>query len=336
MRPVVLLEGVHAHDAAGPRGKPRGALSGVTIGLPAGVHAVLGTPEDGTYTLLDVVTGARAPQRGRVTIAGRDPAGTPFLRARIGALPPEPRLPDARTVRDAVRLAMRARGESGDRFDAVIDPLGLSKLHARDPRSLSFAEERAVELALALSTPAPMLVALHEPLAEVAIPRSTLLATRLREIAASGACVIVTTSSPKDAKLLGDRVLVLHRGGFAREAIGGEGLGLPAPIELVVWATRGARELAAAISRHEGVLAVAWEDASAGSAWPGAAAVRVRGANAEACALAVTDAIVETGIEVEGIEQRSPGLGEVRATTEALWRMARRSAAAEREREAAG
>ena len=119
---------------------------------------------------------------------------------------------------------MRARGETGDRFDAVLDPLGLSRLQARDPRTLSFAEQRAVELALALSTPAPLLLALHEPLCDVALPLLDALHLRLREAAASGACVVVTTSSPADARALADHVIVLHQGVIAREARGGGGL----------------------------------------------------------------------------------------------------------------
>lgn len=323
MRPVVILEAVHARDAAGPRGAPRGALNGVSIALLPGVYAFLGTPEDGTLALLDVLTGARAPQRGRVTVSGHEPARAASLRARLGTLPAEPQLPSARTVRDAVRLAMRARGESGDRFDAVIDPLGLAHLHGRDPRSLSFAEERAVELSLALSTPAPVLVTLHEPLSDVALGKPSLVVTRLREIAATGACVVVTTSSPADARALADRVLVLHRGLLARQSIGGDGLSLPAPVELVVWVREGARLLAAALSQRPEVQAVAWEDPTPSSGWPGASAVRVRGAAVEPCALAVAEAVVATGVEVEGIEQRSPELGHVRAATEALWRMAR-------------
>jgi ABC-2 type transport system ATP-binding protein len=287
------------------------------------VHAVLGAPEDGTFALLDVLTGARAPQRGLVTVLGRDPWRAPFLRARIGVLPAEPRLPSAPTVRDAVRLAMRARGESGDGFDAIFDPLGLRPLHGRDPRSLSFAEERAVELALALSTPAPVLVALHEPLADVAVGRPALVAARLREIAAAGACVVVTTSSPADARALAERVLVLHRGLVAREAIGGAGLTLPAPAELVVWVKSGARALAAALSSRPEVHAVAWEEPPERTAWPGASAVRVRGPIVEACALAIAEAVAESGVDVEGIEQRAPGLGEVRAATEVIWQMAR-------------
>jgi len=319
MRPIVLLERVHARDAAGPHGGVRGSLNGVSLGLTAGVHAVLGTPEDGTLALFAAVTGARAPQRGRVTVSGRDPMRAASVRARMGVLGPEPRLPPAATVRDAVRLAMRARGETGDRFDAVIDPLGLAHLHGRDPRSLSFAEERAVELGLSLSTPAPVLLALHEPLAEVAVAAPALVAARLREVAATGACVIVTTSSPGDARTLADRVVVLHRGLVAREAVGGRGLSLAGTTELTAWVASGVRQMAAALARRDEVTGVAWD--AGGEA--GAGKVTVRGDDAEGCALALAAVAVEVGAEVLGIEERPVGLGEVRAATEVLWKMRR-------------
>ncbi len=321
--PVVELARVHARDAAGPLGRSRGALTGASIALGPGVHAFLGTPEDGTLALADLVTGARAPLRGRVTVAGRDPARTPYLRARIGVLPAEPRLLAARTVRDAVRLALRARGETGDRFDAILDPLGLSHLQARVPRSLAFAEQRAVELALAVSTPAPMLLALHEPLADVAMPRLDLLPLRLREAAAAGACVLLTTSSPADARALADHVVLLHKGVIAREARGGAGLVLGDDVTLRVWIEpraagaspgSGARALVAALALRPEVRAVSWRE-TAGEP----SVVEVRGDHAEACALAVIESALATGVEIEALIEEAPALGDVRVATEALW-----------------
>ena len=322
MRPILVLERAFGRDAAGPAGLARGSLAGVSFDLGPGLHAVLGTPEDGSLALADLITGARAPLRGRVTVTGRDPARTAFVRARIGALAAEPRLPPAPTVRDTVRLAMRARGETGDRFDAVLDPLGLSPLQARDPRSLSFAEQRAVELALALSTPAPVLLALHEPLTDVALPRLEALQLRLREAAASGACVLITTSSPADARALADRVLVLHRGIVAREARGGGGLVLDEGITLKAWVHTGARALAQALGDHPEVRAVSWRES------PDGALVEVSGDRAESCALALTDAALAAGAEIDAMIESSPALGDVRAATETLWKMMKAKPAA--------
>jgi ABC-2 type transport system ATP-binding protein len=317
-RPVVELARVYARDAAGIEGRARGSLAGVSLSLGAGIHAFLGAPEDGTLALAELLGGARGPLKGRVTVAGRNPASTPFLRARVGALAAEPRLPAASTVRAAVRLAMRARGETGERFDAVIDPLGLSPLQARDPRSLSFAEQRAIELAIALSTPAPLLLVLHEPLADVAMPRLDLIPLRLREAAGSGCCVVLTTSSPADARALADHVVVLHKGLVAREALGGRGIVLDEGITLRAWVHLAgqARELCAALALRPEVSAVSFRDGPPGEA----TLVTVTGDHAEPCALAVIEAALETGAEIDALTEEAPSLGDVRAATEALWR----------------
>jgi len=321
---ALVLLAVHARDTAGPGGRPRGAIAALSMTLTKGIHAVLGAPEDGTLALFDAVTGVRAPLRGKVLVDGRDPARTPAVRARIGALAAESKLPPAASVGAAVRLALRARGEDGHRIDAVLDPLGLSALHARSPSSLSFAEARAVELAIALTTPAPLLLALHEPLSDIAVANVHLVRERLREIAAARACVLITTSSPADARTLGDRIHVLHKGLLVRE-VGGDARGLlvGATAELTAWiapaplgAGAAARLLAAALSRGEGVRGVTWEDPR-----EGAAKVRVQADTFEACAAALADAAVETGVVIEAIAPSTPALAEVRTATDTLLRM---------------
>jgi ABC-2 type transport system ATP-binding protein len=312
---VLTLSGVHAVDEDAPGRRARGRLQGASLALGPGVHAVLGTPRDGTVAFSEAVLGVRAPLRGVVSLRGPSPARQPALRARIGGLPPNPRLPPAATVAAVVRLCMRARGEPDAAFDGILDPLGLGALHGRSPRSLSYAEARAVELALALSTPAPLLVLLHEPLVDVAVSRAGLVRERAVELAEAGACVIVVTSSPADARALGDRIHLLQAGVFtgppadADVPPGGHG-------ELTVWVHEpqgggpGSRELAAALLSGGGLAGVSWEDPGP----PGAArssTVRLRG-DLEACAVAVAHVSVELGVSVEAMASAAPGLQQLR------------------------
>jgi len=342
---MLVLAQVHARDAAGPNGRARGAITALSLVLGPGIHTFLGAPEDGTLALFDALRGARRPLKGKVTVAGHEPFSTASIRARIGALGPEPRLPPAPTVGAAIRLALEARGEVRDRGGAVLDPLGLSSLHARRPGSLGFAEARAVELALALTTPAPLLIVLHEPLADVAVAQMAAIPRRLHEVAAAGACVVAMTSSPADARALEGRILVLHRGFLVREA-GGGGAGLALDeAEITAWVREvpgepGVRELAAALTRRPGVHRVTWDDGAragaplraldseslagagpsrAGRAGP--ALVRVRGDSAEVCAEALLDAAVESSVTLAAIAPTSPDLAAVRAATDTLLRM---------------
>lgn len=329
--PLLRLDRVHARDAAAPGGKARGSITETTALVGAGVHAFLGAPEDGLIALVDVLTGQRRPTRGQVRVVGVDPASTPSIRARIGALGPEPRLPPAPTVGAAVRLALQARGERVPRIDAVLDPFGLGALHARPPRTLSFAESRAVELALALTTPAPLLIVLYEPLADVALPAPERVRLLLRDLARAGACVIVATSSPTDAQSLADQVYVLHQGLVVRK-VGGEGHPLTlGDARLRAWiAPADLRPLAAELARNPALRALSWDDAPTEA---GVALLELRGETIEACSAALIEAALTTGATIEAFAPTAPDLHEVRAATDTLLRLrwsAMRAAAAQR------
>ena len=132
--PILVLDRVHARDAAAPKGKARGRLDNLSLALPGGVHAILGSPEDGTLALAEIIGGAKKPTRGMLRILGRDPYRFAAVRARIGVLGAEPRLPPVATVADAVRVALRARGEAPAGIDAVLDSAGtLAAPRASDP-----------------------------------------------------------------------------------------------------------------------------------------------------------------------------------------------------------
>jgi ABC-2 type transport system ATP-binding protein len=336
---LLVFDRVHARDASGPMGRPRGALVDLSLTLGPGVHAVLGAPEDGTIAFADALSGVRRPTRGTILVAGRDPAKLPFVRARIGVLPPEPRLVPASTVGASVRLAMRARGEAGQSIDAILDPLGLSTLHARKVRSLGYAEARAIELALALSTPAPYLLSLHEPFSDVAMVPTAPVRQRVRELGAAGVCVVVTTSSPADAELVADAIYVLHAGSLSRVA-GPDGAGLVpvAPAELLVWVhaeshpdgASAASRLASALGAHPDVRGASWDETaayvSASQNGGSTLLLRVRGDRPEACAAAVFESVLATGVVLEAMTPAVPALGQVRAASETLLRMRRGAA----------
>ncbi len=320
-RDLLLLARVHAKDEAGPAGRARGSLTGASFAAGAGTYAVLGAPDDGTLALFDVVSGARAPMRGAVFLGGRDPHRSAEVRRVIGALGPEPQLPPARWVEGSVRAALDARGDDRSARE-VLDVIGLGAFAPRALRSLSFAEERAVELALALAVRAPSLVVLVEPRADVAMPRAATLGERLASIAAAGAVVLVITSSPSEARALADHVLVLHKGQIVRGTKAEGDLGGAGRVELIAWVRpppAGDRALlrafASAVGEGEGVHGVAWSDADPSG---GAMTVRVEAASIDAGAAALMRALAEVDVILDAYAPVSPGLGRVRAATEAL------------------
>ena len=146
-----------------------------------GVHALIGPNGAGKTTLIAQICGEIEPDSGQVLFGGRD----------ITALPPHERvaLGLARsfqitrvfrnlTVRDNIALAVQARSGSSMRFwrpvaaeralgaeaDAVLAGLGMAALAALTAGSLPHADQRRLEVALALAS-RPRLLLLDEPLA---------------------------------------------------------------------------------------------------------------------------------------------------------------------------
>ncbi|WP_437320007.1 ABC transporter ATP-binding protein [Sorangium sp. So ce385] len=326
--PIAALEGVRARDSAGEAGRPRGSLFGAAAALGPGVHAVLGAPEDGTLALAEVLAGRAAPLAGRVLVGGREPYRSAATRARIGVLSIAPELPDGASVASCMAVALRARGGPASSAAALLDALGVAPLLARRRASLSFAEARAIELALALGVPQPLLLCLVEPFADVAVPSPAPVRERLRALAAGGACVVLITSSAVDARALADRIHVLDRGVIARTEPGdGDHLaGAPSPaapgaagpeLELHVLVHErapgapGARALAAALARSPAVRASAWEPGPAEAS----STLRIRAADRDAAALALVDAAAQEDVALIAISSPAPSLHDVRAAT---------------------
>ncbi len=75
-----------------------------------GVHSIIGPNGAGKTTLFNCITGLVEPDRGRVTLAGRDITGLPVVpRVRLGLVRTfqVSRVFDSMSARDCVRLALQ-------------------------------------------------------------------------------------------------------------------------------------------------------------------------------------------------------------------------------------
>ncbi|NUO49579.1 MAG: hypothetical protein HOV80_12050, partial [Polyangiaceae bacterium] len=249
------------------------------------------------------------PERGEVRVAGRDPARDVGARRRIGTVGLSAALPAAASVSDAIAIARSAHGSSPSP-QAVLDAVGLGALAGRKPETLTSAEARAVELAIALATEAPALLVVHEPFIDMARSSDETLAAL--EAVGKNATVIVLTSSPADARRF-ERVLVLARGFVARESTGAHPvLGAPPACHLVAWVASGARELAAALAGRTEVASLILSADAPG----GLAVVRLAGTDMDALAAAFAEAAATTGADVEALREMAPVTVEVTAMTE--------------------
>lgn len=267
----------------------------ITFEAGPGVLAIVGRPTDGTTLLLDVLDGTISPKQGTMRV--------PPTIARVTMDAP---LPDAMSVREVSALAAELRGEAPT--DAL-GPLGLESLGPRATTSLSVDERRAVALALALASKAE-LVLVEEPLAFLGV--ATRVATDAIRERAKTACVIVTTSSPRDATRVGDGIAVLADGlltpieesnTVSREA---------GSLVVVVSAAAGrdgAARLIAALGREEAVSSVDMGAFATGRA----TSLSVHGSDLGALAQAVTRAIAGAKVDVDLIEPSILSLEAIRA-----------------------
>jgi ABC-2 type transport system ATP-binding protein len=290
------------------------AVYGADLVRARGITAILGAPEDGLVALFDAITGRVAPERGTVRVAGHEPFEVPTTRARVGALRPHPDAWPRGSVVAWLELATSAWPKAPSPKEVLVG-LALDALAARSVDSLSTGELRAIELALALATPDPAVIALYEPTFEIAGVDLASLEVRLAELAQT-AVVVIFTSSARDARRHDD-LLVLHRGVLGQRSSGlHEGLVSGVAVASTIAVAEGARALAAALAAHAEVHAI---DANLEPAVPGSvASLVVTGADPDRLALAVADAVAATGAVVLSVEHAAPTLQAVRATSDAL------------------
>jgi ABC-2 type transport system ATP-binding protein len=185
-------------------------LRELNLAVGAGeVTALLGPNGAGKTTAVGLLTGRLRPDSGTARLFGLDPA-RPAGRARMGVMLQAAGLPDTLSVEELVTL------QSGYYRDArpaaeTLEIAGLSDLATRRCGSLSGGQARRVQYALAICG-RPDLLVLDEPTAAMdQMSRHSLWET-VREAAASGAGVLLTSHDLAEADALADRVLVMNGG----------------------------------------------------------------------------------------------------------------------------
>ncbi len=196
------------------------AVDGVSLHVAAGeIVGFLGANGAGKTTTLRCATGLLRPHAGRIEAARRDLAREPRQAKRaIGFVPDRPYVHERLTHREhlsfvAALYDVPAR-EAGERGEALIARLSLAE-HADqrlEEASLGMRQKLAVAMAL---LHAPRVLMLDEPLVGLDPPAARALKDLLREHAAGGGGVLVSTHLLDVAERLCDRVVILRRGRVA-------------------------------------------------------------------------------------------------------------------------
>ena len=194
------------------------ALDGVTFSVDRGIVGLLGPNGAGKTSLLRVIATVLAPDQGRVTAFGFDPAGMPDrveLRRRLGYMPQEPGFYQSFTCFDfldyiAILKEHVVSSERHEEVRRVIAVTGLENKSKVKIRKLSGGMRRRLALAQALIG-SPGLLLLDEPTAGLD-PEQRF---RFREMItglAEERTVLISSHQTEDVAAICDRVLVMDSG----------------------------------------------------------------------------------------------------------------------------
>jgi branched-chain amino acid transport system ATP-binding protein len=205
------------------------AVGGISLGVFAEERrAIIGPNGAGKTTLFNLITGHLEASQGRVVFEGRPITGLPpdaVARRGISRSFQRTNLFPKLEVRENLRLAVAAtergsynllgsgtvrRNAQLDRAGQVAEAIGLVERLATPAGSLSYGEQRQLEVGVALATQ-PRLLLLDEPTAGMS-PEETERMTRMLERLPRSVTLLIIEHDMDVVSSLADRVSVLHYG----------------------------------------------------------------------------------------------------------------------------
>ena len=193
------------------------ALRGIDLRVARGeIFALLGPNGAGKTTATEILEGFRSRSGGEVSVLGDDPAvSAASMRERVGIVlqspAGDPYLTAAETVAMFAACFRRSRPA-----DEVLDLVGLGdRAHVRVGR-LSGGQRRRLDVAVALVGD-PELLFLDEPTTGFDPSARRNAWSLIRELAALGKTIFLTTHFMDEAQALADRVAVLVDGEIVAE-----------------------------------------------------------------------------------------------------------------------
>jgi branched-chain amino acid transport system ATP-binding protein len=199
---------------------------------PGEISAVIGPNGAGKTTLFNVITGHLVPDAGRIRLGGRDITGLPphaicrlglarsFQRTNIF-----PRLTVFENVQIAVLshagqaygLWRPARGLARDRTLALLEQVGLAPRAADASGSLSYGDQKQLELGIALALE-PTLLLLDEPTAGMSPQETRSSIALVARIARERKLTVLFTEHDMEVVFsVAQRIRVLHHGSIIAE-----------------------------------------------------------------------------------------------------------------------
>ena len=204
------------------------AVNDVSVEVRTGeIHSIIGPNGAGKTTLFNLLTGTLPPNRGRVTLQGREVTGeASHLRIRRGLARSFQIISIFKTLTALENVRIAAQARSGHRFDllsradalsgprgealALLADVGLLGLADRVAATLAHGEQRLLEIAIAMAT-RPAVLLLDEPLAGLPDAERGRITALIRGLAARYAIMLIEHDIDRVLEI-SDRISVMHEG----------------------------------------------------------------------------------------------------------------------------
>lgn len=199
------------------------ALNDVSLQIESGEFiTVLGPSGCGKTTTLRVIGGFIIPDRGRVSIRGKDVTSLPPYRRNIGVVFQNYALWPHMTVFEILAFGLRIRKlpreEIAQRVDRALEMVRLAGLKDRYPRELSGGQQQRVAMARALAID-PEVIILDEPLSNLDRRLREDMRIELKRLQRSlGVTMLFVTHDQEEALSMSDKVVVMQSGSIQQIA----------------------------------------------------------------------------------------------------------------------
>lgn len=199
------------------RYKDKLALDGVDLEVPRGtVHGLLGPNGAGKTTTVRILATLTRADAGEAAVAGFDVRTQPRqVRASIGLTGQQTAVDDLLTARQNLttfgRLFRLDKASARRRADELLEVFSLQEAADRSPKKFSGGMRRRLDLAASMIL-APQVLFLDEPTTGLDPAGRREVWQAVRDLAAQGTTVLLTTHYLDEADKLCDRITLIDQG----------------------------------------------------------------------------------------------------------------------------
>lgn len=199
---------------------PNFSLKNISFCIGDGDYFVLlGRSGSGKSTLLEIIAGNTLAEKGKVILNGRDITTEKIQKRNIAFVYQDqtlfPHLTIFENIAFALKKIMSGKNEIKKKVHELSETVGVEKLIARKPGTLSGGESQRVALARALAT-SPECLLLDEPLSNIDPQLRNELRAILRSINRQGRAILHVTHDYEEAISLASNIAIIENGTIAQ------------------------------------------------------------------------------------------------------------------------